>query len=211
MDAFQKQRAEIALRRLESEKDIKRHKLNEHLQNVRLSLLLRLPYSVVKAHNNCHMSVSSVNGMVRMSFPDDYIPIRRFLQRSDSPTFAEWLQVNYPNEYERYRADKFTYLFGYGATTLKYRDAVQVLYDEFDKFTWYRTETERKYYFSSLLADCDVSALDEFALFGSVGGHSAEEIQIFKSELLSMQQEYLKHPDCFFHPSADADSTGAVV
>jgi hypothetical protein len=206
LDEFQRQRAIIALRKVESQKDIKRYKLAEHLQNVRLSLLLRLPYSVVKAHNNCHMSVSSVNGMVRMSFPDDYIPIRRYLSRSDSPTFEKWLQTFHPDKFEEYQRDKMRFLFGTN-TELKHTDAAQKMYDEYDSYCWCRSEEERRYYFSGLLADCDIAALDEFALFGSVGGHSSEEIQSFKAELLSMQQTYAEHPEKFFHP--DHDSNGA--
>jgi hypothetical protein len=210
LDEFQRQRAIIALRKVESQKDIKRYKLAEHLQNVRLSLLLRLPYSVVKAHNNCHMSVSSVNGMVRMSFPDDYIPIRRYLSRSDSPTFEKWLQTFHPDKFEEYQRDKMRFLFG-SNTALVFTDECQRLMDEYDCDCWVASEEMRRYYFSSLLADCDISSMDEFLLFGSVNPpHSQAEIDVFKAELTEMQTEYLKHPDRFFHPSADADSTGAV-
>jgi hypothetical protein len=208
MDAYQKGRAEIALRRLESEKNIKRYKLNEHFQNVRLCLLLRIPYSIIKQHNNTRISVSPVNGMVGMSFPDDYIPIRRFLQRSDAPTFADWLAAHYPEEFEKYERDKMRFLFGTN-TELKHTDSTQRLYDEFDKFTWYRTETERKYYFSALLSGHDLTAFSEFDLFGSTG-HSVQEIEDFRQECISMQREYEQNPDRFFHPAddlgADADA-----
>jgi hypothetical protein len=202
LDEFQRERAIIALRKVESQKDIKRYKLQEHLQNVRLSLLLRLPYSVVKAHNNCRMSVSSVNGMVRMEFPDGYIPIREYLKRDDSPTFPDWLSAHYPDKFEQYEKDHIRFLFG-DCKDLKRTDAAQALYDSYDSFCWVRSEEMRRYYFSSLLADADISSMDEFSLFGTVGGHSAEEIQSFKTELLSMQQEYLKHPDHFFNPAED--------
>jgi hypothetical protein len=212
MDAFQKQRAEVALRRLDSEKSIKKYKLDEHFANVRLSLLLHLPYAVIKMHHNCRMSVCNETGLVRFQFPDDYISIREYLKRDDSPTFDEWLSVHYPEEFKRYQSDKFTYLFGYGATTLKYRDAVQVLYDEFDKFTLCRNEQERRYYFSSLLQDADIDSMNEFDLFGCAdGSHSPQEVQDFKRELLDMKRAYNEHPERFFHPAddlgADADST----
>jgi hypothetical protein len=192
---------------LDSEKSIKKYKLDEHFQNVRLCLLLRLPYAVIKMHHNCRMSVCNETGLVRFQFPDEYIPIRRFLQRSDAPTFESWLQEFHPEEFEKYKRDKMRFLFGTN-TELKHTDAAQALYDEFDRYTWFKNEQERRFYFSGLLADCDIAALDEFALFGSVGGHSAEEMQSFKAELLSMQQAYAEHPEKFFHP--DHNSTGAV-
>jgi hypothetical protein len=209
LDEYQKQRAIVALRRLESEKDIKRYKLNEHFQNVRLCLLLRLPYAVIKMHHNCRMSVCNETGLVRFQFPDEYIPIRRFLQRSDAPTFESWLQEFHPEEFEKYKRDKMRFLFGTN-TELKHTDAAQSLYDEFDRFCWFKNEEERRYFFSSLLDGVDVDALDEFGLFGSVGGHSQAEIDSFKSELLEMQKQYLECPESFFRPSddliADADA-----
>jgi hypothetical protein len=109
-------------------------------------------------------------------------------------------------------ADRFGYLFGRGATSLTYRDEVQKLVDEFDRFTWYQSEKERRFYFSSLLADCDISAMDEFQLFGAVGSHSQQEISDFKEELEEMKTAYLQHPEKFFHPDmADMNTPDAVV
>jgi hypothetical protein len=103
------------------------------------------------------------------------------------------------------------FLFGTN-TELKHTDSTQRLYDEFDRFCWFKNEEERRYFFSSLLQDADIDSMNEFDLFGTGnnGSHTAKEIADFKAELLEMQAEYLKHPDRFFHPSADADSTGAV-
>jgi hypothetical protein len=202
LDEYQKQRAIVALRRLDSEKSIKKYKLDEHFANVRLALLLHLPYAVIKIHHNCRMSVCNETGLVRFQFPDGYIPIREYLKRNDSPTFESWLQEFHPEEFEKYKRDKIKFLFG-DCKDLKRTDAAQSLYDEFDRYTWFKNEQERRFYFSGLLADCDIAALDEFALFGSVGGHSAEEMQSFKAELLSMQKEYEQNPDRFFHPSVD--------
>jgi hypothetical protein len=150
--------------------------------------------------------------MVRMEFPDGYIPIRRFLQRSDAPTFADWLQTFYPEDFKNYQRDPVKFKFGENAAlTLTYE--CQRLMDEYDRDCWFKSEKERAYYFSSLLDGVDVAALDEFQLFGSVGGHSAEEMQDFKAELLSMQAAYKKNPGAYFNPTdtadSDSDSTGA--
>jgi hypothetical protein len=211
MDEHQKQRAIVALRRLESEKDIKRYKLNEHFQNVRLCLLLRIPYAVIKMHHNCRMSVCNETGLVRFQFPDEYIPIWEYLKRDDSPSFEQWLGEFHPEEFEEYKRDKIRFLFGTNKE-LRRTDAAQGLYDEYEKFTWYQSEKERRYYFSGLLADCDISAMDEFQLFGAVGSHSQQEISDFKEELEEMKVAYLEHPEKFFHPDmADLNTPDAVA
>jgi hypothetical protein len=160
MNACQCERAKIALRKLDSQKSIKKFKLGEHFENVRLSILLRMPYTVIKKHNNCCMSVCNENGLVRMEFPDEYIPIRRFLQRSDSPTFAEWLQDFHQDKCERYQSDPIRFKFGMN-TSFTFTDECQRLMDEYDSFCWCRSEEMRRFYLSSLLADADIDSMSE--------------------------------------------------
>jgi hypothetical protein len=207
MDAIREEKARLALMRLDAEKTVKECKLREYFKNQRLALLLRLPFSVVKAHNSTKMSVTE-SGLLSFKLSDE-IPLSVYLERDNAPTFEKWLEKFYPEDFKRYQADKMRFLFG-SNTDLKHTDSTQRLYDEYDKFTWCRNEQERAYYFASLLDGVDVSALDEFALFGSVGGHTPQEISDFKAELISMQADYEKNPGAYFHPSADADSTGAV-
>jgi hypothetical protein len=205
----QKQKAVVALRKIQTEKDIKVFKLHEYYKCQRLALLLRIPFSIIKQHVAVRASVGE-NGLLKLELSQE-IPINKYLQRDSKDTFEKWLEVNYPGEFAKLTADRFTYLFGYGATTLTYRDEVQKLVDEFDRFCWCRSEEERRFYFSSLLANCDIDGLDEFALFGSVNPpHSAEEISDFKAELKSMQADYLRNPDAFFHPSDDLIADAAA-
>lgn len=207
MDKYKEERAKVALMKIESQKNIKQYKLQEHFQNVRLSSLLRIPYTVIKQHNTTHMTVSPINGLMRFQLSDS-IPIQKFLQRSDAPTFSEWLQEVHPEESEEYERDKIRFLFG-DCKELKRTDSTQKLLGEYDRARWYANENERRYYFSGLLADCDIAALDEFQLFGSVGGHTPEEISDFKSELLQMKMEYEANPSAFFNPVADAPAVPA--
>lgn len=207
MTEEQKEKAVIALRKIQTEKDIRTFKLHEYYRCQRLALLLRLPFSVIKRHVAVKAYVGE-NGLIRLQISDE-IPINKYLLRDSKDTFEKWLEVNHPHEFARYQRDPIRFRFGTN-TALVFTDECQRLIDEYDSFCWFKSEKERRFYFASLLDGVDVSALDEFALFGSVGGHTPQEISDFKEELEEMKMEYLKHPDHFFHPSADSDSTGAV-
>jgi hypothetical protein len=209
----QKEKAVIALRKIECQKDVKAFKLAEYYRCVRLSTLLRLPFSVIKKHVSTRAYVAE-NGLLSLEMSQE-IPINKYLLRDSKLTFETWLERFYPSEYERMTADRFGYLFGRGATSLTYTDHVQELIDQFDKFTWFKSEEERRYFFSSLLQDADIDSMNEFDLFGCAdGSHSQAEIDSFKSELLEMQKQYLECPENFFHPdmadlNADAVTSGS--
>jgi hypothetical protein len=200
-------KAKVALRRIQSDKDIKQYKLQEYYECRRLALLLRLPFSIIKKHYSVGMAVNSI-GLVSFHL-SDVVPISRFLQRSDAPTFEKWLEINCPEEYERYKADTFGFLFGKFGTDLTHTDTAQKLIDEFDKYTWFKNEQERRYYFSGLLQAADIEAMDEFDLYGVVNAHSDSEMQDFKAELAEMQADYKKNPSTFFNPSCDAPAAAA--
>jgi hypothetical protein len=213
MDSYQKEKAVIALRKIECEKDVKTFKLHEYYRCQRLALLLRLPFSIIKQHVAVHASVGS-NGLLRLEVSDE-IPINEYLIRDSKDTFETWLKVNHPHEFARYQRDPIRFRFGTN-TALVFTDEMQKLVDEYDRFTWVQTEEMRRYYFSSLLADADIDSMNEFDLFGCAdGSHTPQEVQDFKRELLNMKRAYNEHPEKFFHPAddlgADADSTGAVV
>jgi hypothetical protein len=198
----QKEKAVIALRKIQTEKDIKVFKLHEYYKCQRLALLLRIPFSIIKQHVSTRAYVAE-NGLLGLEMSQE-IPINKYLQRDSKDTFEKWLEVNYPQEFARYERDPFKFRFG-SNTALVFTDECQRLIDQYDRDCWCKNEEERRYFFSSLLDGVDIDSMDEFSLFGTGnnGSHTAQEIADFKAELLDMQAAYLQHPDAFFHPSDD--------
>jgi hypothetical protein len=169
-----------------------------------------LPFSIIKRHVAVKASVGE-NGLLRLEVSNE-IPINKYLLRDSKDTFERWLEVNHPQEFARYQRDPIRFRFGTN-TALVFTDECQRLIDEYDRDCWYKSESERAYYFSSLLQDADIDSMSEFDLFGCAdGSHTPQEVEDFKAELLSMQKEYTEHPERYFHPdtadSVAADSTG---
>jgi hypothetical protein len=62
----------------------------------------------------------------------------------------------------------------------------------------FHTEGGRRYLFARFLHGFDIATFSEFDLYGTKGKHTAQEIEAFKSDCISLQKQFEAEPGAFF-------------